>query len=383
MGGPVVIVRNPTQAWMRSFRSFEDHLHIDVIAIVVGGAERTVGGAERTVAGRAWPRKTSDMFDAAMRMPERYPEYDKILCLPSRPVTSPISALFEIIKPGAINVFFDDRSAWGIVASDHESIAACRERKTFDPVRFDVFGIVPRLEIDSKCVTLYVNHHDDASEDVARRDFRDWPFVSHVRMPTTPILENVQYCSDLLLSRKREWENQAFVGTIAYSAMQKLWFRDPIDFSTVPASTDVIALYPGDDRRRRRIDLIKHGEAMHPGFARVWTLVMDALDVPEAFRNPEPFFSNYFMMTPANFERFCAFMQRVWNAVQENDATYEALYRESASYVIGKMTTKMLMDMYGVPQYPFFTFVFERLCPVFCAMEGLEVHFYFRANLDI
>ena len=316
-------------------------------------------------------------------MPERYPEYDKILCLPSRPVTSPISALFEIIKPGAINVFFDDRSAWGIVASDHESIAACRERKTFDPVRFDVFGIVPRLEIDSKCVTLYVNHHDDASEDVARRDFRDWPFVSHVRMPTTPILENVQYCSDLLLSRKREWENQAFVGTIAYSAMQKLWFRDPIDFSTVPASTDVIALYPGDDRRRRRIDLIKHGEAMHPGFARVWTLVMDALDVPEAFRNPEPFFSNYFMMAPAHFKRFCAFMQRVWNAVQENDATYEALYRESASYVIGKMTTKMLMDMYGVPQYPFFTFVFERLCPVFCAMEGLEVHFYFRANLDI
>ena len=375
MGGPVVIVRNPTQAWMRSFRSFKDHLHIDVLAIVVGS---TCSPSERV-----WPRKTSDMFDAAMRMPERYPEYDKILCLSSRPVTSPISALFEIMKPGGINVFFDDRSAWGIVASDHESIAACRERKTFDPVRFDVFGIVPRLEIDSKCVTLYVNHHDDASEDVARRDFRDWPFVSHVRMPTTPILENVQSCSDLLLSRKREWENQAFVGTIAYSAMRKLWFQDPIDFSTVPASTDVIALYPGDDHRRRRIDLIKHGEAMHPGFARVWTLVMDALDVPEAFRNPEPFFSNYFMMTPANFERFCAFMQRVWNVVQEDDATYEALYRESASYV-GRMTTKMLMDMYGVPQYPFFTFVFERLCPVFCAMEGLEVHFYLRpANLDI
>ena len=375
MSGHVVIVRNPTQAWMRSFRSFEDHLHIDVIAIVVGS---TCSPAERV-----WPRKTSDMFDAAMRMPERYPEYDKILCLPSRPVTSPISALFEIMKPGAINVFFDDRSAWGIVASDHESIAACRERKTFDPVRFDVFGTVPRLEIDSKCVTLYVNHHDDASEDVARRDFRDWPFVSHVRMPTTPILENVQYCSDLLLSRKREWENQAFVGTIAYSAMRKLWFQDPIDFSTVPASTDVIALYPGDDRRRRRIDLIKHGEAMHPGFERVWTLVMDTLDVPEAFRNPEPFFSNYFMMAPAHFERFCAFMRRTWDAVQENDATYEALYRESASYV-GRMTTKMLMDMYGVPRYPFFTFVFERLCPVFCAMEGLEVHFYFRpANLDI
>jgi len=373
MGRPVVIVRNPTREWVRSFRSFEDHLHIDVVAIVVGA------GAERAVIERAWPRKTSDMHDAASRMRERYPEYDKILCLPSLPVTSPISALFEIMKPGAINVFFDDRSAWGIFASD---AAACRVRKTFDPVHFDVFGTTPRLEIDSKCVTLYVNHHDDASEDVARRDFRDWPFVSHVRMPTTPILENVQYCSDFLLSRKAEWTSKAFVGTIAYSAMRKLWFRDPIDFSTVPASTDVIALYPGDNRKRR-IDLVEHGEAMHRGFARVWAMVMDTLDVPEAFRNPEPFFSNYFMMAPAHFERFCAFMRRAWTLVQEDDATYEALYRESASYP-GGIPKDVLIDMYGVPWYPFFTFVFERLCPVFCAMEGLDVHFYFRpANFDI
>jgi len=379
---PVVIVRNPMREWMRSFRSFDDHLHIDVLAIVVGGAERTVGGAERTVGGaerrnvaeRAWSRTTDDMYDAASRMRERYPEYDRILCLPSRPVTAPVSALFEIMKRGAINVFFDDRSAWGIFASD---AAACRERRMFDPVRFDVFGTAPRLAIDSRCATLFVNHHDDASEAIARRAFRDWPFVSHVRIPTTPILENVQYCSDLLLSRKSEWKNKAFVGTIAYSAMRKLWFRDPIDFSKIPASTDVIALYPGDNRERRCTDLIAHGEAMHRGFSHVWALIMDVLDIPERYRNPEPFFSNYFMMTPAHFERFCVFMRRAWEKVQESDAAYEALYHESASYP-GGIPRDVLIDLYGVPWYPFFTFVFERLCPVFCAMEGLEVHFYFR-----
>jgi hypothetical protein len=357
----VVLVRNPTRAWIRTFRSFDEHFDIDVIAIV--------DTEDLRVATKTWVWSRGDMFDACSKMPERYPEYSRVLCVDGEDHAFPVDGLFDVMKPGVINAVDDDLRVWGVI-SDRYGAEACRNRGVVQKTLAPYFE--PRNPSSSNPrAILYVNHHDDESEAIARRNFSEWPFVVHVRIPTTPILENVQYCSDFLISRKSEWKNAAFVGTMAYSAMIKIMFEGSIDFSRVPESVDVIAMYPGAPRT-----MIEQGEWSHPGFGRVWTLVMDALDIPETSRSPNPFYSNYFMMAPRHFELFCVFMKNAWRIFQENEAVHDALYRQDAKYR-GRQTDASLVNLYGVPWYPFATFVMERLCPVFCSLLGLRVFYYF------
>jgi hypothetical protein len=220
---------------------------------------------------------------------------------------------------------------------------------------------------------VYVNHHDADSERIARESFSNWPMARFVRIPTTPLLESVQYCEDRPLGvlELPEWGNASFVGTIAYSGKRKIHF-DTMDTDSIPFDTDVIALLHFKNDK-----LLKQAEASHPGFTYVWNIFLDSMDIPrDPVDCPKLFLCNYFLMTPPVFRSFCDFMHRAWLVARSDERLRPLLMTFDAHYCeYGNIPRAKLKEIYGVPWYPFLPFVFERCCPLFCALRGLRVHF--------
>ena len=239
------------------------------------------------------------------------------------------------------------------------------ERKLESMLRY-----IPSMSPTSMIV--YVNHHDAQSERIARESFSNWPMARFVRIPTTPLLESVQYCEDRPLGiLEPEWRNASFVGTIAYSGKRKIHF-DTIDTRSIPFDTDVIALLHFKNDK-----LLEQADAFHPGFTYVWNIFLDSMDIPRDLEIPELFLCNYFLMTPSVFRSFCDFMHRAWLVARSDERLRPLLMTFDAHYCeLGNIHKSKLKEIYGVPWYPFLPFVFERCCPLFCALHRLRVHFY-------
>jgi hypothetical protein len=223
-----------------------------------------------------------------------------------------------------------------------------------------------------RSVTMYVNHHDEDSERVARESFADWPMARFVRIPTTPLLESVQYCEDRPLGvLEHEWKKSSYVGTIAYSGRKKIHLDATMNLGSVPFDTDVIALLHFKNQK-----LLKQAEAAHPGFTYVWNIFLDSMDIPRDLEIPQMFLCNYFLMTPPVFRSFCEFMHRAWLVARSDERLRPLLLTFDAHYCqYGNIPKTRLKEIYGVPWYPFLPFVFERCCPLFCALRKLRVHF--------
>ena len=210
----------------------------------------------------------------------------------------------------------------------------------------------------------------------ARQDFKDFPWAFPVLIPTTFYLESVMY-SHVLQRLREQWEHADYVGTISYSAIEKLYDISAI-YGTLHDARDKKAdvaafLYRGDS-------LVAAAEKWHPGFLRIWVGALRYLGFPtdQILSEQIPsFYCNYWAATPKVMKDYMQFVRvfvhtldtlpvisdEVWN-----DCGYSARGPE-----IAKVPSEHCMRIWGVPYYPFHPFLLERLPCFFFHVTGKKI----------
>ena len=225
----------------------------------------------------------------------------------------------------------------------------------------------------NKRYLVYVLYFDDASRQVAQRDFGGCPFAVLVQIQSSPYLENIMY-QEVLGERAHEWLGLDYVGCVSYKATSKGvgWQAIASRVEGAPLSTDVVALLPS------KTDLIGQATKEHgPLFLQVWRGLLSRLgfrdnEVLAAENNLVPFFCNYWLARPRWLKRYIAFQQRV-KAVMEEDGQLRSLLYQDAGYE-GLMPVERRRMVFGCDHYTFHPFVLERLCCLYFYCRGARVH---------
>lgn len=230
------------------------------------------------------------------------------------------------------------------------------------------------LHIMSKSkVVVYILCYDDASEQRAHREYggadrKEWARV--LRLPgNSKYMEGEMYLS-VLLSRKHEWEDAAYVGTLAYKASDKIY---------VP---DISALC--ERMRQREVDVISlmylpepalcQSMQSHARFLEVWAPLMLQLgySVHDAVSSEFPLLlANYWLATPHWMLKYCAFYARAVRVLETHEALQASLWSYSAYRT--HLSMERCMHIYGKPYIPYHPFVSERLPGFFFYHEKANI----------
>jgi len=203
----------------------------------------------------------------------------------------------------------------------------------------------------------------------ATRRYAEKPWAKPILLPQyQPYLESFMY-TNFLMTRHAEWKDAAWVGCIAHSAHLKQPMVDQIESVCERAraeESDFIALlYRGDP-------LVSTAEKWHPGFTRAWLALWESI----GWRNKKitmsdeipSFYCNYWITTPRIMEEYCTLMRYVDQRIRESPQLREVVCVDSGYHhrgtEIAKIPDERRMALFGVPWYPMYIFILERMiCP--------------------
>ena len=210
----------------------------------------------------------------------------------------------------------------------------------------------------------------------AQRDTKDFPWAKPIMIPTTFYLESVMYTT-ILQRRRTEWEHAEYVGTIAHTAVQKLYDLSGIYDTLRHASNehgDVAAfLYRGDS-------LLAAAEKWHPGFLRIWAASLRYLGFPldKVMSEEIPsYYCNYWAATPETMKDYIQFFKSFTHALETLPFVSDEVWNDS-SYSgrgpdIAGLSSDQCMKIWGVEHYPFHPFVCERIPCFFFWVTGRKL----------
>lgn len=183
---------------------------------------------------------------------------------------------------------------------------------------------------------------------------------------------NVFLANCASLPQKYDW-----MGFLAYSYPKKLPGGENIDWMDVVAravrrnpAVDVIAMLPS------RHNMYMHAEAFHPGFMRVWVMLLIKMNIKQVLMEGTPmaFYCNYWIARRSLVEEYTVFATRAM-ILLESDPELVALVNRDADYryTPNPLPTATLQQVCGRPYYTFHAFVMERLPCMFFLLKRCNI----------
>ena len=219
-------------------------------------------------------------------------------------------------------------------------------------------------------ILVYVLCDRSSRIEDATKVFGQYAWARIITIPTTFWLENVMYLT-LLNARRDEWKDVDYVGCISWKASEKIVTTDVLAVvKEVCAATgtkppDVIPLgcapYP----------LIQQATAHHPLFERIWTPVIEALGYHPDYSTLVAFYYNYWLATPQWMDRYIAEFHRFVITLESMPSIQPLLWSDAA--YDGRQSDEVCMTIYGVPYYPYHTFLCERFPCVYFHEMGAHI----------
>lgn len=221
---------------------------------------------------------------------------------------------------------------------------------------------------------IYVLCYDDASEQKAITDFKDYNWARIYRIPIerqTHLFECVMYQTELM-NLYDEWKDKEFVGTISYKLKDRLLFYpyrtiDTIDFIISNTDSNQYTVVPfmyysglNFEKLNQNIKEI-YTHLCNCFFSnknkKTYSILTSIRNHSSPIIQPRYFFFNYWMTTPAEMVSYIDFFNTKWLPVLESQ---EHVWNNS-DYK-GALTPNQLRTLTKrVSHYPYHPFLNERL----------------------
>lgn len=127
-----------------------------------------------------------------------------------------------------------------------------------------------------------------------------------------------------------------------------------------------------------KVNVVHQAETWHKGFIEIYEKIGKAMEWNIDFRDKsilmEPIFSNHWIASRKVFKKYCKDYLLPVMFLVESDTELRKLCFEDSNYISkSKASPEKCLSIFGKPYYTFHPFIFERLFPVFCYIEDIEV----------
>ena len=213
-------------------------------------------------------------------------------------------------------------------------------------------------------IVIYCVYHDTYPDDLP-----SWAIP--LKIPSTAIFESAAY--QQIVSRYFEWNDADFVGMIT-STYPKRRFQIDHYPKAIEEHKDKDAIFltkfpDGDIKHLHWFDI---SCTYHPLLFTIWRklLAEEDPDLGVTIRS-EMAIHSYWVAKPSVFlEYYKFFASKLVTLMQIEEVYYDSGYIGSLCHEPGRRT---LIEMCGLPYYPHFPFILERLIGFFCSYKGLNV----------
>jgi hypothetical protein len=207
---------------------------------------------------------------------------------------------------------------------------------------------------------IYCLFYDDASRVKAQALERLYP--QSVRL--LKVGQDLYYEGQafrMLMERADEWKDKSYVGTIAYSFVEKcgvMFDLDKVVAHAAAQAVDVVAFLP------TFTDMLQQANDCHPKFQELWHCLL-CLGMGFAYgqahdRNIRGFYCNYWMARPSWMLSWIAFYLRAQHILDTAGGEFKERLYSDANYS-GKLPCAALTAISGRPYYTYHPFLMERL----------------------
>lgn len=220
-------------------------------------------------------------------------------------------------------------------------------------------------------VVVYVLAFDEESTRKATHAFAKHEWARVVTLPDDPsrnkYMEGAAFLATLP-ERRDEWKDADFVGTLSYSAPDKIVVPDLPALCANLQGADMVALLPSSEH------MLSMAVRSHPRFLEIWVPLLSKLGYSpqDALSVRMPcFMCNYWIATPARMDAFLSFYARAVHLLEKDADLQDALW-DSACYGT-KLTAGRVQEIYGTKHMPYHPFISERLVCAYAYLEHAAV----------
>jgi hypothetical protein len=179
------------------------------------------------------------------------------------------------------------------------------------------------------------------------------------------------------LHKERDHEDSSYYGVVSHKFYKKVGRTSGSIIEQVynyPTAPDVFSFFP----KNPKLNLINQGNGWHPHFKEIYKRIAQLmhwdLQIDHPRHKMEGIYSNHWI---AKEEVFDKFVREYLNPVvkfMEKDRKLKKLCFLDANYISrDKIDPETCKLVFGKPYYTYHCFILERLFPVFCYLEKLDV----------
>jgi hypothetical protein len=206
-------------------------------------------------------------------------------------------------------------------------------------------------------IRLYILCYHEESQKKANEEYGNYEWAKVLFIETTPYLENIMY-SNWLLENKNDWKDFDYVGTISWSASEKIGKINMNQIITrlEREDPDIYAFW------YYSCNMVLHANYWHPKFSSLWyrLLFYKKLSYFDILNSDiKAFFGNYWMCKPSWMEAYIEFFKDCKTILENQTDLQEDLWSDTGYK--GKLSKEKLLEIYGKPYYPYHPFLLERL----------------------
>ena len=238
---------------------------------------------------------------------------------------------------------------------------------------------------------IFVVSHDDASEAIAALEISKQKSTDngirfeHLRVSdTSPLFETQAFA--LIANRAQTFMDENYVGVITYSFFEKTKLKVNLEDELARAEStnaDVVGLMNLSffkSRKRTPVTFIESVGFQHGTYAWMsMQAILNALgykndQIVEAGGSAVPFMCNWWFARPSWMLRYALFVEKCIVFAAASESVQQYLSHDA--YYMGSpkgLSTERLQAIFKKDRYDLTPFVFERMPPMFFALEGARV----------
>ena len=224
------------------------------------------------------------------------------------------------------------------------------------------------FSLESQCHTpekhkLYIMFHDEQSERAARL-LLSVPGTLPRKVGPSLFLESQVYT--WLRANEQDWQNQDYIGILPYSICHKQNITKDTDVAKLirnhfqkAGDADVVSFY-----RRFKASMWKLTRVCHPKLEGAWVALMSRMGVPyeAALSESIPFYPcSSWAAKPETMKKFIQFAERAMSIMGTDTKVRTLCFENSTYWTPSCLHHEQLVRIFGVPYYPLFPFIMERL----------------------
>jgi len=179
------------------------------------------------------------------------------------------------------------------------------------------------------------------------------------------------------LFEKGDWIDSSYYGVVSHKFFSKIKKSSDFVLRKIEEDgykSDVYSFFNSNPK----VNVVKQAEQWHDGFIDIYKIINSRMDWGLNFDDSnlllEPIFSNHWIAKREVFEDYCEhFLIPVMNLMDENKLLRELCFKDSNYISNQKASPEQCGKIFGKPYYTFHPFILERLFPIFCHIQDINV----------